>query len=68
MTSYKISLTEKMILALVVVIIAIGYALFFFNIPLFNQYVIEDGLVEWLTVAGLFFAYIVLIHSDQLII
>ena len=59
MTSYKISLTEKLILALVVVIIAIGYALFFFNIPLFNQYVIEDGLVEWLTVAGLFFACIV---------
>ncbi|MGZ5190496.1 MAG: hypothetical protein ACXWCZ_05715 [Flavisolibacter sp.] len=59
MSPYKLSLTEKIILALVVIVIATGFALFFFNIPLFNQYVIEDGLVEWLTVAGLFFACLV---------
>ena len=59
MSSNNISLTEKLVLALVVIVIATGFGLFFFNIPLFNQYVIEDGLVEWLTVAGLFFACIV---------
>ena len=59
MSSNNISLIEKLVLTLVVVVIAIGFALFFFNIPLFNQFVIEDGVVEWLTVAGLFFACLV---------
>ena len=59
MSSYKLSLTEKLVLAMVAVVIATGFAFFFFNISLFNQYVIEDGLVEWLTVAGLFLACLV---------
>ena len=59
MAAHTITITEKLVLALVVIIITTGFALFFFNISLFYQYVIEDGLVEWLTVAGLFLACIV---------
>lgn len=47
------SLTEKCILILVLAILATGYYLFFTDVPRFEKYVEEDGLVEWLTVIGL---------------
>ncbi|MEO5562131.1 MAG: hypothetical protein ABIR18_01825 [Chitinophagaceae bacterium] len=49
----KLSLVEKTILALVLVMLIIGYILFYTNITQFETYVREDGLVEWLTVLGL---------------
>lgn len=55
----KLTLTEKLILALVIAMLIAGFVLFFTNIPVFNRYVVEDGLVEWLTVAGLLFAFFV---------
>ena len=49
----KLTLTERFILLLVAIMLAVSFILFFTNKPLFNQYVIEDGVVEWLTVTGL---------------
>lgn len=49
----KLSPVEKSILALVSVILVAGYIFFYTNLPLFESYVQEDGLVEWLTVLGL---------------
>lgn len=49
----KISITEKLILLLVILMLIAGYILFFTNLPLFEWYVREDHLVEWLTVLGL---------------
>lgn len=57
----KISLTEKCILALVLVIIIVGFVLFYTNLPLFEIYVQEDDVVEWLTVLGLIMGCIVCI-------
>lgn len=51
--NYKPNTIEKIILATVAVILIIGYILFYTNVPLFQEYVREDGVVEWLTVAGL---------------
>lgn len=59
MKRYKLSLTEILILALLLVILIIGYILFFTNLPAFVIYVEEDGTVEWLTVLGLILACIV---------
>jgi hypothetical protein len=53
MYSLKLSATEKAILILVAIIIATGLFLFYTNLPGFEQYVQEDGIAEWLTVAGL---------------
>jgi hypothetical protein len=61
MNSTRLSLTEKLILGLVIVMLVTGFVLFYSNIPLFNRYVVEDGLVEWLTVAGLLFGFFVCI-------
>ena len=61
MTSTRLSLTEKLILILVAIMLIVGFILFYTNIPLFNRYVVEDGLVEWLTVAGLIFGFVVCI-------
>ncbi|HZH67135.1 MAG TPA: hypothetical protein VEY10_19755 [Flavisolibacter sp.] len=49
----KLSLTEKLVLLLVASMLVAGFAFFFTNRPLFDRYVIEDGVVEWLTVTGL---------------
>ncbi|MET0636342.1 MAG: hypothetical protein ABWZ25_09970 [Chitinophagaceae bacterium] len=49
----KLSITEKLILVLVAVIIAVGIYLFYTNVDAFVIYTEEDGSVEWLTVLGL---------------
>jgi hypothetical protein len=49
----KLSLVEKAILVFVAIIIGVGFLLFFINITAFDRYVVEDGVVEWLTVLGL---------------
>src|SRR5689334_12355186 len=59
MSAYKMSATEKIIIALVLVILLIGYILFYTNLPAFVIYVEEDGTVEWLTVVGLMLGCIV---------
>ncbi len=48
-----LSLVEKLILLLIVVILALGFYFFYTDVPLFETYVEEDGVVEWLTVLGL---------------
>lgn len=53
---YRLSLTEKLILGLLLIILALGYVLFYTNLPAFVIYVEEDGTVEWLTVLGLILA------------
>jgi hypothetical protein len=55
----RLSFVEKIILALVFVILAVGYILFYTNIARFDLYVQEDGIVEWLTVLGLILGCIV---------
>jgi hypothetical protein len=59
MPAYKLSATEKIIIALVLVILLIGYILFYTNLSAFVIYVEEDGTVEWLTVVGLMLGCIV---------
>ena len=54
MQRLKLSVLEKFILFLLFIIVLIGYILFYTNVPLFEKYVEEDGVVEWLTVFGLF--------------
>lgn len=55
----RLSIVEKLILALVLIILVIGYILFYTNVHRFEAYVQEDGLVEWLTVLGLILGCIV---------
>ena len=62
MAKLHLSLTEKFILSLVLGILITGYILFYTNVPLFESYVREDGLVEWLTVLGLILGVIVCIQ------
>jgi hypothetical protein len=49
----KLSLVEKSILFLVAVILLTGFILFYNDVTVFETYVREDGIVEWLTVLGL---------------
>ena len=49
----KMTLLEKGVLVAGLLIIAVGYLLFFTNLPLFELYTKEDHLVERLTVFGL---------------
>lgn len=49
----KISLTEKLVLAAVVVMIVVGFLLLYTDYALYTAYTTEDSLVEWLTVLGL---------------
>jgi len=49
----KLSVTEKMVLGIVTIIIAIGFFLFYNDPAKFELYVQEDGIIEWLTVLGL---------------
>jgi len=53
MTLPRLSVTEKITLIIVAASLAAGYWLFYTNLPRFEQYVREDGIAEWLTVAGL---------------
>ena len=55
----RLSIVEKLILALVLIILAVGYILFYTNVHRFEAYVQEDGIVEWLTVLGLVLGCIV---------
>ena len=55
----KLSLTEKLVLALVLLIVAVGIFLFYTNLDAFIIYTEEDGSVEWLTVLGLLLGCIV---------
>ncbi|RYY60625.1 MAG: hypothetical protein EOO05_09285 [Chitinophagaceae bacterium] len=50
---HKLSITEKLILGLVALIVAVGIYLFYTNLDAFIIYTEEDGSVEWLTVLGL---------------
>jgi cell division protein FtsW (lipid II flippase) len=58
----RFSIVEKLILALVLIILIIGYILFYTNVAQFESYVQEDGIVEWLTVLGLVLGCIVCIR------
>lgn len=53
MKSATLSTIEKLVLLLVIIILALGFVFFHTNLPLFETYVQEDGVVEWLTVLGL---------------
>ena len=53
MAKINLTFTEKITLALVLIIILIAFGLFHFNYSALNVYLEEDGIVEWLTVAGL---------------
>jgi hypothetical protein len=55
----RLSLVEKGILSLVLLIIIIGFVLYYTDLPIFEKYVEEDGIVEWLTVLGLLLGTIV---------
>lgn len=58
----RLSIVEKIILALVLVILIIGYILFYTNVAQFESYVQEDGIVEWLTVLGLILGCVVCVR------
>jgi hypothetical protein len=59
MIKTKLSPTEKITLAYVVLIVLIAFAFFFFNPPSLDVYLEEDGIVEWLTVFGLLAGFII---------
>jgi len=71
MSSQKISRLEIAIILFVLMIILTGFLLLFIDIDLFKQYTIEDGTVEWLTVAGLLlgaytcFKRMILLHKEK---
>jgi len=48
-----LSLLEKWILALTLIILLIAFGLLYFNPASLDTYLGEDGIVEWLTVGGL---------------
>jgi len=56
MLTNKISRTEWIVLGIVALLFAVGFFLVFTNVPLFESYTVEDGIVEWLTVIGLLLA------------
>ena len=53
MAKTNLSATEGIVSAACIVILAAGFFLFYTDIPRFEKYVQEDGIVEWITVAGL---------------
>ncbi|MBD0288015.1 MAG: hypothetical protein ICV79_21705, partial [Flavisolibacter sp.] len=53
MLTNKISRVEIAVLVLIFIMLAVGFVLVFTSVPQFEWYTVEDGLVEWLTVAGL---------------
>ena len=53
MRNFKLSLLEKLVLGLISIFLLIGFGLSFFNPSFLDIYLGEDGIVEWLTVAGL---------------
>ncbi len=59
MANLKMSTPEKFILVLVLFVFATGFSLFFTDLHGFEKFVQEDGIAEWLTVAGLLLGSIV---------
>lgn len=59
MKRYKLTALEKFVLADVLIMLITGYVLFYTAPLSFANYVVEDGTVEWLTVAGLLAASLV---------
>lgn len=59
MVKLRLSVTEKIILLLVLAILVAGYILYYTSLHRFETYVQEDGLVEWLTVLGLLLGVVV---------
>lgn len=53
MAKFKPGTIESLTLATCIAILAVGYFLFYTNVPRFEKFVQEDGIAEWLTVAGL---------------
>lgn len=53
MAKNKLSTIEITLLALAIIVLAAGFILFYTDKLWFEQYVQEDGIAEWLTVAGL---------------
>src|SRR5215207_5054966 len=53
MANFKLSLFEKCILALILLILLIAFGLLYFSPASLDIYLGEDGIVEWLTVGGL---------------
>ena len=53
MTFPRLSVTEKMVLIIAALAVATGFWLFYTDLSRFERYVREDGIAEWLTVAGL---------------
>jgi hypothetical protein len=59
MAKLKLTGIEKFVLGLAALILLAGFVLFYTNLSLFETYVHEDGIVEWLTVAGLLAGFFV---------
>jgi hypothetical protein len=53
MTATRLSRLELTVLALVAMLIVLGFIFVYTDLPRFESYIQEDGLIEWLTVAGL---------------
>ena len=53
MSTIRLSVIEKITLLFVLLMLLLGYILFYSNLHSFEIYVEEDGIVEWLTVVGL---------------
>jgi cell division protein FtsW (lipid II flippase) len=62
MTSSKLSRVEILVLCAVAVLVALGFIFVWTSTPRFEQYIREDGIVEWLTVFGLLAASFVCIY------
>ncbi len=56
MLSNNISKAEAAVLLFIFILLLIGFVLVFTNLFLFEQYIGEDALVEWITVMGLLMA------------
>jgi cell division protein FtsW (lipid II flippase) len=52
----NISKTEAAVLIFIFILLLTGLGLVFINVPLFEQYIGEDALVEWITVIALLMA------------
>ena len=59
MARHELSIVEKFILVFTALIIVTGFLMFKIDPILFGRFVVEDGLVEWLTVCGLLLGSIV---------
>lgn len=53
MATFKPGKIELITLAICTIVLSVGYFLFYTSVPQFEKFVQEDGIAEWLTVAGL---------------